>query len=99
VAIALALAALVVLVTGSVGASALRPLDDNRGERFVSRYQIERLRSALEVYKVETGAYPEKLDVLVEVGLARRRDLSYPWTQEYAYRRQGEGYRLLSPLE
>jgi hypothetical protein len=99
VAIALALAAVVVLVTGSVGASALRPLDDNRGERFVSRYQIERLRSALEVYRVETGAYPERLDVLVEAGLARPRDLSYPWAQEYAYRRQGEGYRLLPPVE
>ena len=99
VAIALALAALVVLVTGSAGSSALRPLDDNRGERFVSRYQIERLRSALEVYRVETGAYPERLDTLVDAGLARRRDLSYPWSQEYAYRRQGDGYRLLPPVE
>jgi hypothetical protein len=99
VAIATALAALVVLVTGSAGASALRSLDDNRAERFVSRYQIERLRSALEVYRIETGAYPERLDGLVEVGLARRRDLSYPWSQEYAYRRQGDGYRLLPPVE
>ena len=99
VAIALALAALVILVTGSVGTSALRPLDDNRGERFVSRYQIERLRSALEVYRVETGAYPESLDALVEAGLARPRDLRYPWAQEYAYRRLGEGYRLLPPVE
>jgi len=99
VVIAIALAALVVLATGSIGASALRSLDDNRGERFVSRYQIERLRAALEVYRLETGAYPEKLDSLVEVGLARRRDLRYPWAQEYAYRRQGDGYRLLPPVE
>jgi hypothetical protein len=99
VAIALALAALVVLATGSVGTSAMRFLDDNRGERFVSRYQIERLRSALEVYRLENGAYPESLDALVEVGLARPRDLRYPWSQAYAYGRQGDGYRLLPPVE
>jgi hypothetical protein len=99
VAIALALAALVVLVTGSAGTLALRPLDDNRGERFVSRYQLERLRSALEVYRVETGAYPERLDALVEAGLARPRDLRYPWSREYAYRRVADGYRLLPPVE
>ena len=99
VAIALALAALVVLATGSVGTSAMRFLDDNRGERFVSRYQMERLRSALEVYRLENGAYPESLDALVEVGLARPRDLRYPWSQAYAYGRQGDGYRLLPPVE
>ena len=99
VAIALALAALAVLASGSVGTSAMRFLDDNRGERFVSRYQIERLRSALEVYRLENGAYPESLDALVEVGLARPRDLRYPWSQAYAYRRQGDGYRLLPPVE
>jgi hypothetical protein len=99
VAIAAALAALVVLATGSVGASAMRSLDDNRGERFVSRYQLERLRSALEVYRLENGAYPESLDALVEVGLARPRDLRYPWSQAYAYARQGDGYRLLPPVE
>jgi hypothetical protein len=99
VAIATALAALVVLVSGSAGTSALRSIDDNRGERFVSRYQIERLRAALEVYRVETGAYPERLDTLVEAGLAHRRDLSYPWSREYAYRRQVDGYRLLPPVE
>ena len=40
-----------------------------------------------------TGAYPRALDALVEAGLARPRDLRYPWSQAYAYRRQGDGYR------
>jgi predicted transcriptional regulator len=101
VVIAVALAALVLVVTGggAYGRSALRPVDDNRAERFLSRYQLERLRSALEVYRVENGAYPASLEGLVETGLARPRDLRYPWSQAYAYRRQGEGYLLAPPVE
>ncbi len=101
VAIALALAVLVVLVTGggTGGAWERRPLGDNRAERFVSRAQVERLRAALEVYRVENGAYPESLQALVDAGLVRTRDLSYPWTTPYAYRRAGDGYRLLPPVE
>ena len=101
VAIAVALATLVLVVIGggAQGRSALRPIDDNRAERFVSRYQVERLRAALEVYRVENGAYPPSLDALVETGLARPRDLRYPWSQAYAYRRQGSGYLLAPPVE
>jgi hypothetical protein len=101
VAIAVALAALVLVVIGggASGGAALRPVDDNRVERFVSRYQVERLRAALEVYRVENGAYPPDLDALVDAGLARPRDLRYPWSQAYAYRRQGDGYLLAPPLE
>jgi hypothetical protein len=97
--VALAALALVVMGGGTGGSSASRPVDDNRVERFVSRYQLERLRAALEVYRVENGAYPPTLEALVEAGLARPRDLRYPWTQAYAYRRQGDGYLLAPPVE
>ena len=101
VVIAVALAALVLVVTGggAPGRAPLRPIDDNRAERFISRYQVERLRAALEVYRVENGAYPQSLEALVETGLARPRDLRYPWSQAYAYRRQGNGYLLAPPVE
>jgi hypothetical protein len=101
VVIAVALAALVLVVTGggAPGRAPLRLVDDNRAERFVSRYQVERLRAALEVYRVENGAYPQSLEALVETGLARPRDLRYPWSQAYAYRRQGNGYLLAPPVE
>jgi hypothetical protein len=101
VAIAGALAALVLVVQGGGmgGAGAPRPLDDGGAERFVARYQMERLRAALEVYRVETGAYPGSLDALVEAGLASPRDLSYPWAGTYAYRRKADGYLLAPPLE
>ena len=73
---------------------------DNAAQRFLARYQLERLRGALEVYRLERGDYPERLPQLVEAGLATARDLSYPWQQEYYYRRKPEGrFVLLPPVE
>lgn len=75
-------------------------LRDNAPQRFLARYQLSRLRGALEVYRLERGAFPERLDELVEAGLAGARDLRYPWSQEYHYRRQPEGrFVLLPPVE
>jgi hypothetical protein len=75
-------------------------LRDNTAQRFLARYQMERLRGALEVYRLERGEYPDALARLVEVGLASARDLRYPWSQEYYYRRRPEGrFVLLPPVE
>ncbi len=79
------------------GAEVLR---DNAAQRFLARYQLSRLHGALEVFRLERGAYPERLDELVEAGLAAERDLRYPWTQQYHYRRRPEGaFVLLPPVE
>jgi hypothetical protein len=76
------------------------PLRDNAAQRFLARYQLSRLRGALEVYRLERGEYPERLGALVEAGLAAERDLRYPWNQEYHYRRTAEGrFVLLPPVE
>jgi hypothetical protein len=75
-------------------------LQDNAAQRFVSRYQVQRLAGALEVYRLERGELPERLDALVETGLVTRRDLHHPWRGEYHYRRTAEGrYVLLPPIE
>jgi hypothetical protein len=75
-------------------------LGDNAPQRFLARYQASRLRGALEVFRMERGEYPERLDELVEVGLADDRDLHYPWSQRYHYRRQPGGrFVLLPPVE
>jgi hypothetical protein len=103
-AIALALAALALwvdrrgLATGdAAGATELR---DNVAPRLLARYQLARLRGALEVYRAERGEFPERLDELVEAGLVTGQDLSQPWTQRYHYRRRAEGgFVLLSPVE
>lgn len=93
-----ALAAVVLAVVGRA-ASATRPVADRRVERFASRFAEERLRAALETHRAATGAYPERLEELVDAGLARPQDLRYPWSQEHAYRREGDGYRLAPPLD
>jgi hypothetical protein len=85
------------LAFGGDDGTALR---DNTAQRFLARYQMERLRGALEVYRLERGEYPERLGGLVETGLASGRDLSYPWPEPYYYRRRPEGrFVLLPPLE
>jgi DNA-binding transcriptional ArsR family regulator len=85
------------LFRGGAGGTALR---DNTAQRFLARYQMERLRGALEVYRLERGEYPDALWRLVDAGLASGRDLSYPWSETYYYRRKPEGrFVLLPPVE
>jgi len=73
---------------------------DNAPQRLASRSQLDRLRGALEVYRLERGSYPDRLEALLEAGLAAPRDLHYPWNQAYHYRRDPEGrYLLLPPVE
>jgi hypothetical protein len=77
-----------------------RSFRDNGAQRFLARYQLSRLDQALEVYRLEHGAYPERLDELVADELAAPRDLRYPWSESYYYRRRAEGgYVLLPPIE
>ncbi len=77
-----------------------RAFHDNSARRFLARYQVSRLDEALEVYRLEHGEYPQRLDELVQVGLAAPRDLSYPWSESYYYRRKAEGgFVLLPPVE
>jgi len=101
-AIALALAALAFAVTergAAVDPTGIQGFRDNRAEMFLARAQLDRIRGALEVYRLERGQYPDALGALVEAGLLGPRDLRYPWTEEYWYRRQADGYRLLPPVE
>jgi hypothetical protein len=73
---------------------------DDAPRRLVSRYALARLRGALEIFRVEKGQYPASLEELVEAGLVKRRELSYPWDSPFFYRRAPEGgFVLLPPLE
>jgi hypothetical protein len=79
------------------------PVRDDAAHRFVARYQLERLRGALEVYRLERGEYPAALDALVEAGLVAPADLRLPGAgpaARYHYRRAGEArFVLLPPVE
>jgi len=73
---------------------------DDAPRRIASRYALERLRGALEVYRVEKGEYPERLEDLVAEKLVAPRDVRFPWPAPYHYRRTREGtFVLLPPLE
>ncbi|MFO0584514.1 MAG: DUF4388 domain-containing protein [Anaeromyxobacter sp.] len=75
-------------------------LADNAGQRYLSRYQVARLRSALDVFRLERGGYPAGLNELVEAGIVDEADLRHPWSTPYFYRRTPQGsYVLLAPVE
>lgn len=72
---------------------------DPATQRFVSRAQLTRIEAAIDVYRLEKGYVPEKLDALVEVGLLKGEDIKYPWKEPYYYRKGGsKQFVLLPPL-
>ncbi|HTO96580.1 MAG TPA: DUF4388 domain-containing protein [Myxococcales bacterium] len=67
--------------------------------RAIAKAQLVRLESALELYRTEHGEYPPALKTLVENELLGDQDLRYPWREPYYYRRTGQGFVLLPPLD
>jgi hypothetical protein len=67
--------------------------------RLISRDQLLRLESALELYRIEHGEYPAALKALVEGELVSENDLRYPWKEPWYYRRTAQGFVLLPPLD
>jgi len=75
-------------------------VEDDAPRRLLGRYALERLRGALETYRMERGEYPADLEALAENGLVSRRELGFPWGGKCYYRRDGEArFVLLPPLE
>lgn len=52
---------------------------------FVHRSQLDRIKTALEIYYLEKGAYPQKLEELVTVRLLKKGDLFYRKGVSYQY--------------
>ncbi|HYO51595.1 DUF4388 domain-containing protein [Archangium sp.] len=85
--------------TWDLGDDSASSFADPAAQRLLARAQQARIEAALEVFRLEKGALPERLDALVEVGLLQREDLRYPWRDDYYYRRTSERqFILLSPL-
>ncbi len=94
------LAAMAALALVAVGMSSPR---DARfvppaGFDLLASNEARRIEQALAVYRLENGSYPERLEHLVEAGLLRERDLSWPYGEQYWYERTEDGYQLLRPL-
>jgi hypothetical protein len=67
--------------------------------RVLARGQLLRLESALEVYRLENGEYPDQLGKLVEGQIVTDQDLRWPFRAPYHYRRTAQGFVLLPPLD
>ena len=52
---------------------------------FVHRAQLERIKKALDIFYLEKGTYPEKLEELVAANLLRKSDLFYRKGVAYQY--------------
>ncbi len=82
-----------------LGAASASTYSDPAAQRFISRQQMTRIESALSLYRLEKGELPNDLQALVEAGLLKADDLSYPWRDGYFYRRTEAGtFVLLPPL-
>jgi len=98
---AMAAAALWSLV--HLGSNSLAPWKAGAAQRetdllrtYVSHGRLERIESAIEMFYLDAGAIPERLDALVRGGYLRERDLLDPWGHAYEYRLLSEGYVLTS---
>lgn len=85
---------------GAAGAAG-RAFTPRAGQALLEAAQMARLRNAIQVFKLETGKYPARLQDLVQVELLGETELSYPYGDPYYYRREDDspsGYLLLPPL-
>jgi hypothetical protein len=71
----------------------------NAAVRVLGHDQLLRLESALELYRLEHGEYPEELARLVEDKVVEPGDLRWPYRAPYHYRRTQQGFVLLPPLD
>jgi hypothetical protein len=60
----------------------------------VHKAQIDRVRNALELYYLEKGQYPSRLDDLISAKLLRKRDLFYRKGVSYQYEMKDGKYLL-----
>jgi len=83
----------------SLASSPASSIADPAAQRFISRAQIKRIESALEVFRLEKGELPEQLNALVAAGLLKQEELRYPWGEQYYYKRlAAREFVLLPPL-
>ncbi|HUT99839.1 MAG TPA: DUF4388 domain-containing protein [Myxococcota bacterium] len=76
-----------------------RFFENPAAKTLVGKSHLQRLRTALDVYRLEQGHYPEELSELVSSGLVSESALKFPWRSTRAYRRVDGGYLLLRPFE
>ncbi len=73
---------------------------DSDLQAVVARTQSGRILAAVEIYRIHKGVYPENLPAVVEAGLLREDDLTYPlFAEPFVLEREGDrSYTLTPPL-
>src|SRR6185312_2561255 len=99
------LVAVVVFVFGQSGLLSRRlsqgelEVVDPAARRLLAKGQEERIRGAIDVFRLEHGELPAELDALTTEQLLSPGDLQFPWGERYYYRRTAaQSYVLLPPL-
>ncbi|MBZ4335367.1 DUF4388 domain-containing protein [Corallococcus interemptor] len=95
------IAGLAFIASRWVGSAGREPgasrLGDPAAQRQIAHAQRVRIEAALEVFQLEKGDLPERLDALVDAGLLTPEELRYPWREEYYYRRTAARQFILLP--
>jgi uncharacterized protein DUF4388 len=65
----------------------------------VGSSHMSKIRNALEVYRLESGQYPDNLEELVKAGILNKTNLNFPWRNPRVYVRHDLGYSLMRPFE
>ncbi len=61
--------------------------------------EFKRIEAALEIFRLETGTYPDKWDDLISSGLLTYNDTHFPWKMQRLYKKTADGYVLLRPFK
>jgi hypothetical protein len=61
---------------------------------FIDKAQLQRIKNALDLYYIEKGNYPSRLEELITVGLLQKRDLFYRRGSTYKYELKDGKYFL-----
>jgi hypothetical protein len=78
---------------GVIAASSVDPM-----RNALTVAQMERIRTAIELYKVRRGDYPARIERLLDLGILSQDDLHYPdYIGTYKYKPTGNTYRLSRP--
>jgi hypothetical protein len=68
------------------------------GRTFVGKGQLERIRRAIEVFRLEEGKLPSDLGALVEKKILVADEIRFPWSLPYHYKAgAGDAYELFPP--
>jgi general secretion pathway protein G len=80
------------LIAGAIGYNVFQQLKNAQID--TARLDLRKLSDAIDIYRVESGNFPDALQQLVpKVVKEIRKD---PWGQEYKYVRSGDSYDVYS---